>query len=587
MTVAADLPMALGVYAALLDLVVVKATLLVVAAVLACRLLRRQSASVRHGIWAVTFAGLLVLPALRLAAPEPKVTVVDVRATATALMAPDHGYEAPRHAEGLAANIGEAASLRGAARLRGAAYRPNRLGANPNGSPPPGPGGADPARFPLWVVVAWSVGFVFQLGRFGVDLRAVAVVRSRAAPCSDRVRRRTERAALDVGLRGAPLTIVSRDVGIPSTFGVMHPTIVLPEAVENWPDDQLDAALLHELVHLRRHDYVTHMITVFVKAAYWMNPLVWYAGRRLIVERERACDDGVILDRIDPISYAQCLMTLATNARSPGACQAVSFAGRSSLSERVGSLLDRTQLRRPLDAWSRLTLVGAAALLIVPATAIEVAGLAQPPRSQDLVAAPSDPDPLVRRHAAWVMGESEDPAHVEPLVEHLTDPDARVRSAAAWALGEIKDSRAIEPLAALLRDDVAGVREMAVLAIGEIEDAAGLAAVRQAASAGVSIEAREWAEAQIRHRDGYPEVFAGELFHPAARRSDLAGYLDDLTAPDARTRALSAQRLGILGAVEAVDPLLDALEDDDAAVRASAVWALDEINPSRRTHTAH
>lgn len=581
MIVAGDLPTALGIYAALLDLVVVKAALLVVAAAFACRLLRRRSASVRHGIWAVTFFGLLVLPALRLAAPGSKVTVIDMRASAPSLVSPGDRYQAHRHAGDLAASVGESAGS------SGAAHRPGALGANPNGSPPVLPAGADPAPFPFWVVVAWIVGFVFQLGRFGVDLRAVAAVRSRAAPCSDRVRRRLERAALEVGLRGVPATIVSRDVGIPSTFGVIHPTIVLPEDVESWPDDQLDAALLHELVHLRRHDYVMHLIAVFVKAAYWVNPFVWYAGHRLVVERERACDDGVILDRVDPISYAECLMTLAANARPPGACEAVSFAARSSLSERVGSLLDRTQLRRPLDTRARLAIVGVAALLIVPATAIEVAGLAQSPGAQHLVAALSDPDPQVRRHAGWAMGESEDRAHVDPLVERLADPDARVRAVSAWALGEIKDSRAVEPLAALLRDDVAGVREMAVLAIGEIEDAAGLAAVRQAASAGVSIEAREWAEAQILHRDGYGDVFAGELFHPAARRSDLAGYLDDLTAPDARTRALAAQRLGILGAVEAVDPLLDALEDDNAAVRASAVWALDEINPSRQPDTAH
>jgi HEAT repeat protein len=77
-------------------------------------------------------------------------------------------------------------------------------------------------------------------------------------------------------------------------------------------------------------------------------------------------------------------------------------------------------------------------------------------------------------------------------------------------------------------------------------------------------------------------VFSGALHRPDARSADLPRYLADLRDPDSRTRALAAERLGRVGDEAAVAALLDALEDPDAAVRAAAVWALDEINPSRR-----
>ena len=50
----------------------------------------------------------------------------------------------------------------------------------------------------------------------------------------------------------------------------------------------------------------------------------------------------------------------------------------------------------------------------------------------------------------------------------------------------------------------------------------------------------------------------------------------------AADRGAAALRLGVLGDVAAVDPLLDALRDPDPGVRAMAVWALDEINPTQR-----
>jgi HEAT repeat protein len=50
---------------------------------------------------------------------------------------------------------------------------------------------------------------------------------------------------------------------------------------------------------------------------------------------------------------------------------------------------------------------------------------------------------------------------------------------------------------------------------------------------------------------------------------------------DPGTRVSAAERLGRLGSERAVDALLNALRDPEPAVRAMAIWSLDETNPTR------
>jgi HEAT repeat protein len=212
-----------------------------------------------------------------------------------------------------------------------------------------------------------------------------------------------------------------------------------------------------------------------------------------------------------------------------------------------------------------------------------------------------DSDPLVRRYAAWALGELESTEGVRPLIERLEDRDADVRLVAAWALGEIKDYMAIQPLIELLGDDDPLVREMAVLSLGEIEHPSAVSALTEALDR--HSELREpviWALGEIGEGEAptareaifsdsgrYPyendEVWTGHLgsFRARPMADDASSLITALSDDDPQTRLSAAERLGRLGDERAVDPLLDALRDRDPAVRAMAVWSLDETNPSR------
>ncbi len=90
-------------------------------------------------------------------------------------------------------------------------------------------------------------------------------------------------------------------------------------------------------------------------------------------------------------------------------------------------------------------------------------------------------DPVVRRNAAWALGEIRQPRGIPEeglaaLVRTLRDPDAGVRAAAAWAAGDIRIEAAVPELMRIMRRDSSfRARAEAAKALGEIRDPAAVA----------------------------------------------------------------------------------------------------------------
>src|SRR4029077_1211889 len=59
------------------------------------------------------------------------------------------------------------------------------------------------------------------------------------------------------------------------------------------PED-IEPLLAHELIHVRRRDSTTGLLQMIVQCLWWFHPLVWWANRKIIEERERCCDEAVI-----------------------------------------------------------------------------------------------------------------------------------------------------------------------------------------------------------------------------------------------------------------------------------------------------
>jgi beta-lactamase regulating signal transducer with metallopeptidase domain len=120
-----------------------------------------------------------------------------------------------------------------------------------------------------------------------------------------------------------------------------------------------------------------------------------------------------------------------------------------------------------------------------------------------LVVALNDRSPVVRRNAAWAIGEVRGSMFVArgnalaPLIRLLSDGDATVRRAAAFSLSELKDSDAVEPLIVVLDDRDDAVRAMAAFALAEIRDGRATPALTRIAATDSSLEVRRAAAAAL------------------------------------------------------------------------------------------
>jgi TonB family protein len=166
----------------------------------------------------------------------------------------------------------------------------------------------------------------------------------------------------------------------PLTFGVFRKTILLPETANEWSVDRRRLVLAHELAHVKRNDGFGQLLCQIVCTVHWFNPFVWYAVHRLGIERERACDDHVLvaLGESAP-DYADHLVQIARKLNGGFGLLAASMAQPSQLKLRVLSILDSRMRRRQMTRLTMAVLLGVAAITTLGLSSIQVARLSAMP----------------------------------------------------------------------------------------------------------------------------------------------------------------------------------------------------------------
>jgi TonB family protein len=167
--------------------------------------------------------------------------------------------------------------------------------------------------------------------------------------------------------------VSSTSLRAPATVGICRPLVILPEVlIRDASDDALTAAIGHELVHVRRRDYLLNLIYEIVFLPLSFHPAATLMRRRITQTRELRCDELVAELLLQPEVYARSLVQLAGSAM-PFARRArtvtVGIADADILEVRIMSLLKRTKLN---VGKRRFWLVAAALLLVIPCAAAGV-----------------------------------------------------------------------------------------------------------------------------------------------------------------------------------------------------------------------
>lgn len=118
--------------------------------------------------------------------------------------------------------------------------------------------------------------------------------------------------ALQLGIGKPVKAWLSSLVDVPLTLGFLKPMILLPVAMlSQLSTQQVEAILVHELGHIRRKDYLLHLVVTVLEGLFFFNPFTRLLIRQLKKEREHCCDDLVIQFKYDPHAYVSALLSLA------------------------------------------------------------------------------------------------------------------------------------------------------------------------------------------------------------------------------------------------------------------------------------
>ena len=118
----------------------------------------------------------------------------------------------------------------------------------------------------------------------------------------------------------------SQAIHIPVVIGYLKPVILIPVGMlSGLTTEQVETILVHELTHIRRHDYLVNVVQSFIEAMFFFNPFVWMLSSVIRREREHCCDDAVLTHCGNALVYAQALSQLE-EARFMGTTLAPSLA---------------------------------------------------------------------------------------------------------------------------------------------------------------------------------------------------------------------------------------------------------------------
>ena len=177
------------------------------------------------------------------------------------------------------------------------------------------------ARLEAWLplfVAFWFLGvFVLSVrmaGGWYLTKRLVAG----GTPLRDDWANRIERFFPQLDFSRTVRWIESSRVRVPQVIGWFRPVVLAPTSIFTaLTPSEIESLLLHELVHIRRHDYLVNLVQCVIETVFFFHPAIRWLSHRIRLERELACDETVVAITGDKITFSRALLAVADQARAP------------------------------------------------------------------------------------------------------------------------------------------------------------------------------------------------------------------------------------------------------------------------------
>jgi len=137
---------------------------------------------------------------------------------------------------------------------------------------------------------------------------------------------------------------------------------------EHLDNEELEAVLTHELIHLSRGDYLMNWVAIMLRDAFFYLPTSWRAYGQFSREKEMACDDLVVHVTRRPLALASALAKVwlhLTDGSQMQLAQMLLRKNEEGMANRVERLLSMTDTRVPTSPPRKRYLFISTLLLIV------------------------------------------------------------------------------------------------------------------------------------------------------------------------------------------------------------------------------
>ena len=219
------------------------------------------------------------------------------------------------------------------------------------------------------LMLAWCSGVLYLTAKYFAGWKRVYRLVSEASRCPNESRAAAELRNLQdlMSLNTAVELRVSRHLVAPFVFGVLRPTIVIPQDLHE-SDSNLRAVLAHELAHVARRDLAWNLVHAMVGSTLFFHPFIWLFQRDWRLSQELACDEiTLVTTKSSFVDYAALILRLSRPLQIPSLpSSAVGVSEFSLLKRRLMMLRNHSSDRFQGNALVTLALVCVSVVLLVP-----------------------------------------------------------------------------------------------------------------------------------------------------------------------------------------------------------------------------
>ena len=162
------------------------------------------------------------------------------------------------------------------------------------------------------ITACWAVGLLaVSLWHIGGYWRARRWIRQGMSDLDSYRNRRFQALLQRIGVRQVVRIVQTACLDVPAVIGAVKPVILIPASLLTGMDSEaLEAIVLHEMIHIRRHDYLMNIVQTVIETLMFYHPVVWWVSHRIRQEREHCCDDAVVRILGDEVIYIKSLVSL-------------------------------------------------------------------------------------------------------------------------------------------------------------------------------------------------------------------------------------------------------------------------------------